>query len=441
MHGTDAGRRLGRRDRQADRPCGAPGRHHGDRRWSPTISTRSATTTAIVGAFRAVRGGEAIAEAEKVDDQPELAQPAAGRRAGRGQGEHRRSPACRPGTARRRPRTPVAERRPRGGPPAARRRRGRRRHDPDAGAGPLGAHRRRRPRSTRNPWRTDRTPGGSSGGVGRRGGGRPGADRARQRRARLGPHPGRLLRPGRAQARPRRGAGRPRRSDWFGLVEHGMLATTVADAALGFAVLAGRDAGAAGEPGRLRVAVSLRSPVAGSPAGRECAPRRRRGRRELLVGLGHDAVTADPVYPLLAADPWHGDLVRRRLPGRHRPGRRPRHAAAAVRRAHRAGRAGRSAAAWSAAGDRAAWRERVLGWFADGRFDVLITPALAGPPPVATDWSTRSWRANVAACARFAPVRRPVEPRRPARVVVCRSASAPTACRSPCNWSAAPAAN
>ena len=35
---------------------------------------------------------------------------------------------------------------------------------------------------------------------------RSGADRARQRRAGLDAHPGRLLRPGRAQARPRRGA-------------------------------------------------------------------------------------------------------------------------------------------------------------------------------------------------------------------------------------------
>src|SRR4030095_7727767 len=49
---------------------------------------------------------------------------------------------------------------------------------------------------------------------------------------------------------------------WVGLVENGVLTTTVADAALGFSVLAGRRPVQLTEPDKLRVGVSLRSPVA-----------------------------------------------------------------------------------------------------------------------------------------------------------------------------------
>jgi amidase len=57
--------------------------------------------------------------------------------------------------------------------------------------------------------------------------------------------------------------------------------------------------------------------------------------------------------------------------------------------------------------DRESWRENVIAWLADNRYDVLVTPALAGPPPVAVAWSTRSWTANIVACARFAPYAAP----------------------------------
>jgi hypothetical protein len=54
-------------------------------------------------------------------------------------------------------------------------------------------------------------------------------------------------------------------------------------------------------------------------------------------------------------------------------------------------------------GERADFRQRCLDWFARGGFDVLITPTLAGPPPPAARWSTRSWPANLAAGLRYAP--------------------------------------
>jgi amidase len=57
--------------------------------------------------------------------------------------------------------------------------------------------------------------------------------------------------------------------------------------------------------------------------------------------------------------------------------------------------------------DRARWRERCRDWFADGRFDVLVTPALATSPPSATDWHNRSWRANVLSNLRYAPYAAP----------------------------------
>ena len=64
---------------------------------------------------------------------------------------------------------------------------------------------------THNPWALDRTPGRLERRLGRRGRGRDGPDRPRQRRRRLDADPGRLLRPGRAQGRARPGLGRPRR--------------------------------------------------------------------------------------------------------------------------------------------------------------------------------------------------------------------------------------
>ena len=56
---------------------------------------------------------------------------------------------------------------------------------------------------TRNPWDLERTPGGSSGGARGRRGGRHRAGGPRQRRRRLDPHPGGLLRAGGAEARAR----------------------------------------------------------------------------------------------------------------------------------------------------------------------------------------------------------------------------------------------
>src|SRR5690606_41388495 len=76
---------------------------------------------------------------------------------------------------------------------------------------------------------------------------------------------------GRVALKPGRGVRRsvPAGQDPCGMVEHGVLATPVADAAVGFAVLAGARPTKLDQPPRLRIAVSLGSPVRGTWADRE----------------------------------------------------------------------------------------------------------------------------------------------------------------------------
>jgi amidase len=257
---------------------------------------------------------------------------------------------------------------------------------------------------TRNPWRTDRTPGGSSGGSAAAvaaglvpiAHGNDGFGSVRIPAACCGLVG---IKPGRGVVPADVGAG------WYGMVENGILATGVEDAAIGFAVIAGRTPAPLAEPGRLRFAVSLRSPAAGIRADAGARLALASTVRE-LVGLGHSAVRADPSYPLWLQSrgiaTWFGgvyedatalDVDLAALQPRTR-----RHAALG----ERAVRHGLVRAE-----DRESWRENVIAWLADGRYDVLVTPALAGPPPVAAAWSKRSWTANMVACARFAPYAAP----------------------------------
>lgn len=356
-----------------------------------------------LAAFRAVRAGEAITEAEKVDEQEELANlplagvpvavkentPVAGLPTWNG------SLAAR---------TPVAE----ADHEVVRRLRG-------AGAVILGVT--RMPELglwaitddatavTRNPWDVRFTPGGSSGGAAAAvaaglvpiAHGNDGLGSIRIPAACCGLVG---LKPGRGVVPCQLGA-----EDWFGLTEHGVLTTTVADAAVGFQVLAGRRPDKLVPPPRLRVGVSLRSPVRGvSPD----APNRdavaAAGR--LLAAAGHDTVPADPVYPTAlglqgiatwfaaaAADVRAAGIDRRGLQ------RRSRRHVALGEWAQRRG--------YVREADRAAWRERSIGFFADHAVDLLLTPALAGPPPEATGWSGRSWLANMKTNIRYAPFAAP----------------------------------
>ncbi|WP_422773308.1 amidase [Plantactinospora sp. WMMC1484] len=352
-----------------------------------------------LAAFRVVRGGEAIVEAEKVDEQDDLANlPLAGvpvavkeNTAVAGLPTWNGSEAAR---------TPVAE----DDHEVVRRLRG-------AGAVIVGVT--RMPElgifgftddetaATRNPWAPDRTPGGSSGGSAAavasgmvpiaHGNDALGSIRIPAACCGLVG-----LKPGRGVVPCQLGA-----NDWYGLGEQGILATTVADAAVGFAVLAGRRPEKLVPPERLRVAVSLRSPVAGvrpDLANRDAVA----AAAKLLAVAGHDTVSADPVYPtslgLRGIATWLAAAANEVEAAGLQPStlqRRSRRHAALGAWALRRGLVREQ--------DRTQWRERSIAFFTDRSVDLLLTPALAAAPPSATGWAARSWRANLLTCIRYAP--------------------------------------
>jgi len=351
----------------------------------------------VLGALRVLRDGAGIAEAEQVDDQPDLANlalagvpvlvkentPVAGLPTWNG------SEAAR---------TAVADR----DHEVVRRLRG-------AGAVVLGVSRMSElglwgmtddaTSVTRNPWRSDRTPGGSSGGAAAAvaagivpiAQGTDGLGSVRIPAACCG-----LVgfKPGRGVIAHDLGV-----TDWFGVAEHGILATNVADAALGFAVLAGRTPRPLADVGRLRVAVSLRSPIQGVLPDTDVREAVAQAART-LVGFGHDAVKAEPAYParlaMMGTATWFAIAYRESAAANEaclQP-RTRRHAAL-------------GAQAWRRGlvreGERSDWRDRCVSWLTAGGFDLMVTPTLAGPPPPAARWSERSWRANMGTCLRFAP--------------------------------------
>jgi amidase len=353
----------------------------------------------LVSAFRAVRTGEALAEAEKVDEQHDLANlplagvpiavkentPVAGLPTWNGSAAARTAVAASDDEVVRRLRGAGAvvvgvTRMPELGLWAF--------TDDETGA-------------TRNPWRPDRTPGGSSGGSAAAvaaglvpiAHGNDGLGSIRIPAAccgLVGLKPGRGVVPVKLAA-----------ENWFGLTEHGILATTVADTAVGFAVLAGRRPETLVEPSRLRVAVSMRPPVPGvrlDRANRDAVAAAVR----LLVEAGHDTVHADQRVPtalaLRAMATWfaggYRDVAESGLERRTLQRRTRRHVAVgewAWRRGY------------VREADRAAWRERSIAFLADNSFDLMLTPALASAPPRADGWAGRSWRANVMTCLRYAP--------------------------------------
>lgn len=258
---------------------------------------------------------------------------------------------------------------------------------------------------TRNPWRTDRTPGGSSGGAAAAvaaglvpiAHGNDGLGSVRIPAAAcglVGVKPGRGVVPSQIGA-----------NDWYGLAEHGILATTVADATVGLAVLAGWAPPRLVEPSRLRVAVSTRSPVSGV---RPDAPARAAvaSAAKLLVAAGHDTVQRSPGYPtslgLRTIATWcaaarldaeSGGVDVAALQARTR-----RHV---------------SLGAWALRHGyvREEYRDRFradcLAWFERYGVDVLLTPALASSPPAADGRASASWMSNVMASMRFAPYAAP----------------------------------
>ena len=252
--------------------------------------------------------------------------------------------------------------------------------------------------TTRNPWNLKRTPGGSSGGSAAavasgqvpfaHGNDGMGSIRIPAANCGLfGIKPGSGLVP--------QGIGV---DAWIGMSENGALATTVADAALLLSVMAGRPELASPViPSRpLRIAVAAGEPSVLVSLDQEW----RRGLVETAAALraaGHSV--SDVTFPY---DPNPLPLLARWFAGTatDAEGLDPAKLERRVRVHARLGRLARRAGLLKAAPvDRL--RERVHNFFAD--YDLLLTPTLAQPGPLAENWHERGWWANIVSNIRYAP--------------------------------------
>jgi amidase len=256
---------------------------------------------------------------------------------------------------------------------------------------------------TRNPWDLDRTPGGSSGGSAAAvaSGTVPVAHAADGMGSIRIPAAccGLVgIKPGFGVVPADLGA-----TDWYGMAENGVLATTVADAALVLSVMAARPALAEpGEPDRsLRVAVSVRPPVQGVTVD----PAHVRAvftTAGALMRQGHDVQRENPVYPqttaLAALARWFAGTAG------DADGLDPALLEPRVRRHAAIGRAVRRTPLMTESW-RESWQRRAAEFLAT--HDVLMTPVLAQPPLEAKAWGRGSWAATMAANIRFAPFAAP----------------------------------
>ncbi|MFD5160909.1 amidase [Streptomyces hawaiiensis] len=189
-------------------------------------------------------------------------------------------------------------------------------------------------------------------------------------------------------------------STWFGMSENGPLATTVEDARLMFSVLAGAGPGPVSAPGVLRVAVSLRSPLAGVAISRPYAAAARDA-AGLLMRAGHQVRRADPPYPMSLATTslahWTAGTA---------ADARPLDPRLLTRRTRVHARLGRPFLRTVSSGaGRERLRRRLEPFFAE--HDVLLTPALARRSPKAGPWHERGWLSNVLANTIHSPLTPP----------------------------------
>ncbi|MTD54243.1 amidase family protein [Amycolatopsis pithecellobii] len=184
---------------------------------------------------------------------------------------------------------------------------------------------------------------------------------------------------------------------WYGMSTHGSLATTVADAALLLGVLAGRpDLARVGGPGRLRVAVSSEVPLTRAPVPK---PLRDAVDRvaDVLTAAGHAVERATPRYGI---EPALGILGRWFAgPAEHADGLDKTLLQPRTRTHVRIGDTLRKARLIRP-GTKNRWLARAAEFF--GRYDILVTPALATLPPKAARWHERSCLANAIPSIRLA---------------------------------------
>ncbi|MFI1507039.1 amidase [Streptomyces sp. NPDC020597] len=193
--------------------------------------------------------------------------------------------------------------------------------------------------------------------------------------------------------------------DWFGMSENGPLATTVADVRLMLSVLADADVTTAGVTadsgsGALRIAVSVRSPLAGVTVSAPYAGAARDA-AGVLMKAGHLVRRADPPYPLslgvTSLAHWTaGTAVDAASLDARLLTRRTRVHATLGRRFLNGVREGSA---------REDLRRLLEPFFAE--YDVLLTPALARRSPKAAPWHERGWLRNVLANTNYSPLTPP----------------------------------
>jgi amidase len=257
---------------------------------------------------------------------------------------------------------------------------------------------------TRNPWNPSRSPGGSSGGSAAAvasgmvaaAHGNDGMGSIRIPAACTGLVG---IRPGLGLVPAELGSG-----SWFGMAENGPLATTVADCALLLSVMAGRPELAVPtvDDPPLRIGVSVKAPLVGLPVEGEFVTATGET-ADLLAGSGHQVIRAELRYPTKAGPA----AMARWFAGAELDARLLADRSLLDKRVARHARLGRAvlAAGGPRPGGQQSLRQAAERYFE--RVDVLLTPALAQFPPVATAWSKRGWAANVASNVRYAPFAAP----------------------------------
>ncbi|NMI02060.1 amidase [Pseudonocardia acidicola] len=186
---------------------------------------------------------------------------------------------------------------------------------------------------------------------------------------------------------------------WCGLSVAGPIARTAADAAIMFEVLSGRAAAEPGPPSR--VAMSLRSP---SPIAR-LRPAYRDAVRKAARRLAEQGVrleTADPPYPLALTSQWtrrwHAGVARDVEALGLEDSRLERRTATIARKGRRVLRFG-----GPRPGVATAWRDRMVSWMDEGGHDLLLLPAVAGPPVEAGTMTGRGYLFTLLDSARRIP--------------------------------------
>ncbi|MFQ6394598.1 amidase family protein [Nocardia sp. KC 131] len=253
-------------------------------------------------------------------------------------------------------------------------------------------------RVTRNPWNTARSAGGSAGGSAAAvaGGlvpvahGNDGLGSIRVCAACCGVFG---IKPGRHTVPAEMGV-----DSWAGMVENGVLATTVDDAALALSVLAARpDLAELEPPGRLRIGLAVAPPSRFFLVDRHwTAAARAAGSAAAAAGHLVEPTTlpyGDSIISVFLR--WLAvgtrDAATLAHPDRLQP--RTRRHLALGRLVQRLRLVGPDQV------DRV--EARLLEFF--DRYDVVITPTLATPPPKARAWHARGWLANAITSSRFSP--------------------------------------